>query len=150
MVTNVSCCTCCTCASVATCNLQLSTLFDLVGLFALKAWTKSSRWSHHSDMVKQYALCAHHRLTTQFNISEPSIYIDSWISLNGRFAQRVYDPRVNIVKAEWSAFKKPDWVLPVLSHLTQWRERMKSLEEGVSQENSANSVIFIADFPGIL
>lgn len=100
-------------------------------------------------MVKQYALCAHNRLTQQFNITEPSIYIDSWISLNGRFAQRVYDPRVDLVRAEWTPFKKPDWVLPILSHLTEWRPRIKSFEQQITEENERNSVIFLADFPGI-
>ncbi|CAG2164247.1 unnamed protein product [Oppiella nova] len=114
-----------------------------------QTWTKSMRWSHHSDMVKQYAMCAQKRLIRDFNITEPSIYIDSWISLNGRFAQRVYDPRVNLVTAEWSAFKRPDWVLPILSDLTDWRQTLKQYEDNIYQQNDYNSVIFIADFPGL-
>ncbi|CAG2115458.1 unnamed protein product [Medioppia subpectinata] len=114
-----------------------------------ETWTKSMRWSHHSDMVKQYALCAHKRLIKEFNITDPSIHIDSWISLNGRFAQRVYDPRVDLVRAEWSPFKRPDWVLPILSHLTDWRHRLKQYEHNLYKQNDYNSVIFIADFPGL-
>ncbi|CAG2106332.1 unnamed protein product, partial [Medioppia subpectinata] len=123
-------------------NIPIRTLY-------YQTWTKSMRWSHHSDMVKQYALCAHKRLIKEFNITDPSIHIDSWISLNGRFAQRVYDPRVDLVRAEWSPFKRPDWVLPILSHLTDWRHRLKQYEHNLYKQNDYNSVIFIADFPGL-
>jgi len=113
-----------------------------------EAWTKSSRWSHHADMVKQFAACAQQHLYNDFNISDPSIYVDAWISLNGRFAQRVYDHRVDMVRAEWSPFKKPEWVLPLLTQLTDWRQKLKKFEESLYSESNYTSVIFIADFPG--
>jgi vitamin K-dependent gamma-carboxylase len=113
-----------------------------------EAWTRSVRWVHHSDMVKQFANCAQKHLYNDLNITNPSIYVDAWISLNGRFAQRVYDPRIDIVKAEWSPFKKPDWVLPLLTQLTDWRQKLKQVEESIYEENNYTSVIFIADFPG--
>ena len=69
--------------------------------------------------------------------------------MNGRFAQRVYDPRVDLVRAKWTPFKRPEWVLPILSHLAEWRPKIKAFEERVYEENEDNSVIFIADFPGL-
>ncbi|XP_054155223.1 vitamin K-dependent gamma-carboxylase-like, partial [Oppia nitens] len=114
-----------------------------------QSWTQSMRWSHHSDMVKQYVMCAHKRLVNEFNITDPSIFVDTWISLNGRFAQRVYDPRVDLVKAEWTPFKRPDWVLPILSYLADWRQKLKQYEYELYKDNNQTAVIFMADFPGM-
>lgn len=111
------------------------------------AWTKGSRWTHHADMVKQFSSCAKTLLLRNHNITDPSIYMDTWVSLNGRFAQRMYNPKVDIIKATWSPFQRPSWVLPLLTHLTDWQQKLKQLEDSLFDNNNAG-VIFIADFPG--
>ena len=112
-------------------------------------WTKSVRWNHHVDMVKQFANCAAERLKSEYNISEPEIYIDVWTSLNSRFAQRIYDPSIDIVQADWSPFHKPNWVLPLLfDPKSEWQKRLISLEESIYKQNNQSIVVSLADFPG--
>lgn len=38
-------------------------------------------------MLKQYATCLHQYLP-RYNISDPEIYFDIWVSINERFQQR--------------------------------------------------------------
>ena len=49
------------------------------------------------DMLKQYATCVYTRLE-EHNVTKPEIYFDVWKSMNERFMQRVYDPRIDIGK----------------------------------------------------
>lgn len=53
----------------------------------MKVFTHSRRWKDHGDMLKQYATCLSH-LLPRYNISEPEIYFDIWVSINDRFQQR--------------------------------------------------------------
>lgn len=108
-------------------------------------FTQTRRWKDHADMVKQYATCLH-RLLGAYNISEPEIYFDVWVSINDRFQQRLYDPTVDIVKADWSPFHKTPWVQPLLVDLSPWRLKFQEIESSLDNQTD---VVFIADFPGL-
>lgn len=56
-----------------------------------KVFTHSRRWKDHGDMLKQYATCLS-QLLPRYNISEPEIYFDIWVSINERFQQRCQSP----------------------------------------------------------
>ncbi|XP_076330015.1 gamma-glutamyl carboxylase [Tachypleus tridentatus] len=114
-----------------------------------EAWTHSWRWTHHADMVKQFASCVANRLESQYNITNIEIYVDVWLSLNGRFSQRVYDPTVNILEADWSPFREITWVLPVLTELSDWRAVLRDVENSLEKESQHVDVVFLADFPGL-
>ncbi|XP_075418770.1 vitamin K-dependent gamma-carboxylase-like [Tenrec ecaudatus] len=50
-------------------------------------FTQSRRWKDQADMLKQYATCLSH-LLSKYNVTEPQIYFDIWVSINDRFQQR--------------------------------------------------------------
>lgn len=76
--------------------------------------------------------------------------MDVWKSLNGRFQQRVFDPRVNILTAPWSAFEEVTWVLPLLRQFSHYRqEHFQRIAKEVSNWTESSDVIFVADFPGL-
>jgi len=52
-----------------------------------QVFTHSRRWKDHGDMLKQYAACLSLHLP-RYNISQPEIYFDIWVSINERFQQR--------------------------------------------------------------
>ncbi|XP_076799708.1 vitamin K-dependent gamma-carboxylase-like [Clavelina lepadiformis] len=104
------------------------------------------RWSAHPDMTVQYARCLKDRLAG-IGIENASIYFDIWKSMNGRFQQRVVDPRVDVASYDWSPFKTATFVLPVLTELSNWREKLKSIRS--EHKNQTLSVVFVADFPGM-
>ncbi|XP_028416528.1 vitamin K-dependent gamma-carboxylase-like isoform X1 [Dendronephthya gigantea] len=112
---------------------------------------RRSRWSSHPDMTKQYATCLARKLRDHaaINISNPAIYFDIWRSMNGRFQQRMFDPRVDIVKAPWSPFKKTEWVLPLMIDLSPWRTKLNEMEKEMSRKSNYTEVVFVADFPGL-
>lgn len=105
-------------------------------------------------MIKQYITCLAEKLSQhkEVNISEPAIYLDVWRSLNQRFQQRFVDPNVNLVKAPWSPFVHSQWVLPLLTNLSPWREKMKELEQEKRNSEMGNftEIVFVADFPGLM
>uniref|UniRef100_A0A8C1TBX1 Vitamin K-dependent gamma-carboxylase n=1 Tax=Cyprinus carpio TaxID=7962 RepID=A0A8C1TBX1_CYPCA len=103
------------------------------------------RWKDHGDMLKQYATCLSENLP-QFNISDPEIYFDIWVSINDRFQQRIFDPRVDIVKADWSPFRPNSWLMPLLVDLSPWRTKVEEIEGSLDNQTE---VVFIADFPGL-
>ncbi|XP_036606313.1 vitamin K-dependent gamma-carboxylase [Trichosurus vulpecula] len=108
-------------------------------------FTQSRRWKDHADMLKQYAMCLN-RLLPNYNVSEPQIYFDVWVSINDRFQQRLFDPRVDIVQASWSPFRPTPWLLPLLLDLSPWREKFQEIESNLDNHTE---VVFIADFPGL-
>uniref|UniRef100_A0A8C2TMZ4 Vitamin K-dependent gamma-carboxylase n=1 Tax=Coturnix japonica TaxID=93934 RepID=A0A8C2TMZ4_COTJA len=120
--------------------LPYSHFITQVGVF-----TQTRRWKDHADMLKQYSLCLSHILP-QYNVSQPQIYFDIWVSINDRFQQRLVDPRVDLVQAEWSPWRPTPWVLPLLLELSPWREKLQELESGL---DGHTDVVFIADFPGL-
>ncbi|XP_015278505.1 PREDICTED: vitamin K-dependent gamma-carboxylase [Gekko japonicus] len=108
-------------------------------------FTQSRRWKDHADMLKQYATCLSH-LLQNYNISQPEIYFDIWVSINDRFQQRLFDPNVDIVRAEWSPFKKTPWLKPLMVDLSPWRTKLQEIEKSLDNQTE---VVFIADFPGL-
>ncbi|NWS49497.1 VKGC carboxylase, partial [Probosciger aterrimus] len=116
-----------------------------VGYLKPGVFTQSRRWKDHADMLKQYATCLS-QLLPRYNISEPHIYFDIWVSINDRFQQRLVDPRVDVVRAPWSPWRRTPWVLPLLLELSPWRQRLQELESSL---DGHTDVVFIADFPGL-
>ncbi|XP_051764878.1 vitamin K-dependent gamma-carboxylase isoform X2 [Ctenopharyngodon idella] len=116
-----------------------------VGYLNPGVFTQSRRWKDHGDMLKQYATCLSENLP-RFNISDPEIYFDIWVSINDRFQQRIFDPRVDIVKADWSPFRPNSWLMPLLVDLSPWRTKFEEIEGSLDNQTE---VVFIADFPGL-
>lgn len=114
----------------------------------VEKYSPNNRWTHHADMAKQFAECLGHRIKKMTNLTDFEIRMDVWMSLNKRFAQRVFDPTVDLLAAEWSPFKKPPWVLPMLTQFTDWRSILKEYEENILNSNQSLYVVFMADFPG--
>lgn len=77
-----------------------------------------------------------------------SIYVDVWCSLNGRFQQRMFDPTYDLLKANWSPFTAVEWLLPLLTEYSDFREKMFAIEKEVYEWSNATNVLFVADFPG--
>jgi len=40
------------------------------------------------------------------------VFVDSYISVNGRPLQRFVDPEINLAEVKWNTFKHSDWILP--------------------------------------
>ncbi|MBN3296927.1 VKGC carboxylase, partial [Amia calva] len=116
-----------------------------VGYLNPGVFTQSRRWKDHGDMLKQYATCLNERLE-HYNISQAEIYFDIWVSINERFQQRIFDPRVDIVKADWSPFRPNPWLMPLLVDLSPWRTKFLDIENTLDNQTE---VVFIADFPGL-
>uniref|UniRef100_A0A8C3S4F3 Vitamin K-dependent gamma-carboxylase n=1 Tax=Chelydra serpentina TaxID=8475 RepID=A0A8C3S4F3_CHESE len=108
-------------------------------------FTQSRRWKDHADMLKQYATCLS-RLLHNYNVSQPEIYFDIWVSINDRFQQRLFDPQVDIVRAQWSPFRHTPWLKPLLVDLSPWRAKLQEIESSLDNQTE---VVFIADFPGL-
>lgn len=81
-------------------------------------------------------------------MTDVAIYVDVWRSLNGRFQQRLIDPRVNLLEAEWSPFRPTPWLMPLLTELSAWRQKLTQLERNVFNWSDSSRVAFVADFPG--
>lgn len=119
-------------------------------------YTPNDRWTRHGDMVHQYARCLKENLLygqkrNRYNrvISRNiSIYIDVWCALNGRFAQRMFDAKVDILKASWSPFTRIPYLIPLLDEALHWRRTLAEIKEDVISWNNHSDVIFLADFPG--
>ncbi|XP_078494473.1 vitamin K-dependent gamma-carboxylase [Ciona intestinalis] len=108
--------------------------------------SRRSRWSAHPDMTIQYARCLKHQLV-KMGIENPSIYFDVWKSLNSRFQQRMYNPNVDLANYKWSPFAHSNFTLPVLSQLSNWRQKLKELKK--LHRNETQNIVFVADFPGM-
>jgi vitamin K-dependent gamma-carboxylase len=103
--------------------------------------------SFHLLKIYQYAHCVKDRLGA-VNMTDVAIYVDVWRSLNGRFQQRLIDPRVNLLEAEWSPFRPTPWLMPLLTELSAWRQKLNLLERTVFDWSESSRVAFVADFPG--
>lgn len=68
-----------------------------------------------------------------------------WV-LRARGCHRLVDPRVDVVRAPWSPWRRTPWVLPLLLELSPWRQRLQELESSL---DGHMDVVFIADFPGM-
>jgi len=63
-----------------------------------------------ADFILQFA----HFLEDHFRskgIKNPEVYVDSYISLNGRLSQRFIDPNIDLTKIK-DSWKHKDWILP--------------------------------------
>ncbi|XP_055518433.1 vitamin K-dependent gamma-carboxylase [Leucoraja erinacea] len=116
-----------------------------IGYLNPGVWTQSRRWKDHADMLKQYSGCLAQELG-RYNIVDPEIYFDIWVSINDRFQQRLFDPRVDVVRADWSPFRKTSWLMPLLVNLSPWRLKFEEIEKTLDNQTD---VVFIADFPGL-
>uniref|UniRef100_A0A8C5H6I0 Vitamin K-dependent gamma-carboxylase n=1 Tax=Gouania willdenowi TaxID=441366 RepID=A0A8C5H6I0_GOUWI len=116
-----------------------------IGYLNPGVFTHSRRWKDHGDMLKQYASCLSH-LLPRYNVTDPEIYFDIWVSINERFQQRIFDPRVDIVKADWSPFRPNPWLMPLLVDLSPWRTKFQEIEGSLDNQTE---IVFIADFPGL-
>ncbi|XP_032511604.2 vitamin K-dependent gamma-carboxylase [Danaus plexippus] len=114
----------------------------------------NDRWTRHGDMVHQYARCLNEKLSarsrqggghSELNIS---IFMDIWCSLNGRFTQRMFDPKVDLLKVSWSPFKPVSFLMPLLDEALDWRGTLQDIKTDVHSWNNYSDVIFSADFPG--
>lgn len=61
------------------------------------------------------------------------------------FSRRIFDPRVDIVTADWSPFKPNPWLMPLLVDLSPWRTKFQEIEGSLDNQTE---IVFIADFPG--
>nr|CAD7400436.1 unnamed protein product [Timema cristinae] len=115
------------------------------------AWVQTNRWSKHADMIVQYAHCIKHNLLTQgdhqLTSDNISIFIDVWCSLNGRFQQRMFDPKLNLLQVSWSPFIEVTWLMPLLTEFSLWRWKIKHLEEDIVSWSNYTDSLFVADFP---
>jgi len=112
-----------------------------------------NRWSSHPDMVKQFAKCVQKKFA-EFNVTSMKLYFDVWRSMTKRFQQRMFDPRADLIAADWSPFSAPSWVMPVLSDLSDWRGRLDEISKEKHDEADGNedlmpNIVFAADFPGL-
>ncbi|XP_059471384.1 vitamin K-dependent gamma-carboxylase isoform X2 [Neocloeon triangulifer] len=109
----------------------------------------TDRWSKHPDMVYQWAKCVQKNLLDTQGMNDVSIFLDVLSSLNGRFQQRMYDPRVDLTKVVWSPFEEPKWTLPLLTDLSSWRIKLPEIENQIFAWSNYSDVLFVADFPGL-
>ncbi|XP_047020536.1 vitamin K-dependent gamma-carboxylase [Helicoverpa zea] len=121
-------------------------------------YTLNDRWSKHGDMLLQYAHCLKNNLermkkTKLHNPSKAlsnniSIYVDIWCSMNGRFVQRMFDSKTDLLKASWSPFSEVPYLMPLLDEAVHWRKDMDEIRSEVHSWSEHSDVIFFADFPG--
>lgn len=114
------------------------------------AYTDNDRWTKHPDLVYQFAKCVDKKLQKIYNNQHNySVYVDVWCSLNGRFQQRLFDPNVDILHANWSPFLRSNWTKPLLSSLTHMRSKLLKISKEILQWSNYTDVLFMADFPNM-
>lgn len=84
------------------------------------------------------------------------MFFDSYKMINQDFIKgtnmslflscRIFDPRVDIVKADWSPFRPNSWLMPLLVDFSPWRTKFEEIEGSLDNQTE---VVFIADFPGM-
>lgn len=114
------------------------------------SFSVNDRWTKHPDLAYQYAQCIQRNLIHEQKSIDPrniSIHFDAWSSLNSRFQQRMFDPKVDMLKVEWSPFRKVLWHKPLLQKFTSKRKQMQIITEQVLNWNNFSDVMFVADFP---
>jgi hypothetical protein len=63
-----------------------------------------------ADFILQFAHFLEGHFRTQ-GIKNPEVYVDSYISLNGRLSKRFIDPNIDLTKIK-DSWKHKDWILP--------------------------------------
>lgn len=111
----------------------------------------NDRWTSHGDMAFQYAQCLKNTIIKDaIKHDDISIYFDIWISLNGRFTQRIFDPKVDVLKTSWSIFEMVPFLMPLLDDEgLNWRNDLLEIKDEVTSWNNDSEVLFLADFPGM-
>lgn len=121
-----------------------------------RAFTDSDRWTKHADQALQYAQCIHRNIlsdldenTANADLSSGniSIFFDVWCSMNGRFLQRMFDPNIDMLNADWSPFIRTPWVLPLMTYLTPMRSQITEMAKTVFEWSNYSDVLFVADYP---
>ncbi len=72
--------------------------------------TQEKQMGFQPDLILQYA----HFLGDHFNgkgIDQPQVFVDSYVTLNGRLSKRFIDPSINLYPIKESC-KHKDWILP--------------------------------------
>lgn len=121
------------------------------------AFTDSYRWVQYPDMAHQYASCINENLKADYRDNANSvltsanfsIYFDIWCSLNGRFQQRIYNPKVDLVKSDWHPFRRPSFTLPLLREYSHLRKEIAEISRDVYSWSNYTDLMFVADFPGL-
>ncbi|KAL1395754.1 hypothetical protein pipiens_011011 [Culex pipiens pipiens] len=119
------------------------------------AFVDNDRWTKHADMAHQFARCIDRNMRQEYAATDRkkmtnfSVHFDIWCSLNGRFLQRIFNPQVDILTAEWSPFKPVDWLLPLLHEFTEMRTKIEHMTRDVHTWSNTSDVLFVADFPGL-
>lgn len=71
------------------------------------------------------------------------------MSLNGRFTQRILDPKVDVLRTSWSVFERVPFLMPLLDDEgLNWRNALLEIKDAVMSWNNDSEVLFLADFPG--
>lgn len=88
-----------------------------------------------------------HGLFVIFHILHMDRNVLRSLVLNSLFPSiRIFDPHVNIVKADWSPFRPNPWLMPLLVDLSPWRTKFQEIEGSLDNQTE---IVFIADFPGL-
>jgi len=61
---------------------------------------------------------------------------------------RMFDPRVDLVSAPWSAFSEVSWLMPLLTDLSDWRQKLDVIQDVIYSSANDTDVVFVADLPG--
>ncbi|XP_024943980.1 vitamin K-dependent gamma-carboxylase isoform X2 [Cephus cinctus] len=135
-----------------------------------QAWVQGDRWTKHGDMVRQYANCLKENLMRQKRRAERpsisdgkafvnnhwpkmsnnlSIYIDVWCSLNGRFQQRMFNPKVDLLTTHWHPLEPVSYLMPLLTQFSSYRYKLYEIQRHVYTWSNYTDVLFVADYPGM-
>ncbi|XP_043275488.1 vitamin K-dependent gamma-carboxylase isoform X2 [Venturia canescens] len=132
-----------------------------------QAWVPNDRWAKHGDMVHQHAQCLKKNLMRQKEralrapqktkdiekwtrlSSNLSIYIDVWCSLNGRFQQRIFNPKVDMLAVDWHPFKPISYLMPLMTGFSSYRHKLDEIQSHVYTWSNYTDVFFVADYPGM-
>ena len=61
---------------------------------------------------------------------------------------RLYDPNVDLLRADWSPFHETAWVMPLLTELSGWREKYNEIMQVIYRDRNDTGAHFMADFAG--
>ncbi|XP_025408245.1 vitamin K-dependent gamma-carboxylase isoform X2 [Sipha flava] len=106
------------------------------------SWTDNVKWALHGDMLPQFAECVATNMPDRS--ANMSVRMDVWGSLNGRFHQRLVDPKADLLHAHWSPWSPAPWLMPLMQHLDRWRPWIVDTKRKTNE-----NLLFFADFPGM-
>jgi hypothetical protein len=88
-------------------NTNKKTVVDLNEYLTKK---QKHQVSTKPDVIWQFA----QRIKQQYESvgQDVSVYVDSYISVNGRTYKKLIDPETDLANIEWNAFKHSPWLLP--------------------------------------